>query len=514
MPYANPACDDFIPDCSQLHELYAPPEYHQFRLPIPSPSSVDPSDPSPDMKFVLSALGPIAFNVSVRRPGQSQRYRLALLLGYERHWSRVWNWTSFLVNHFVLGDDPETEEGLSFRDALLDVFPKLLALYFVDGSGFDVTYTRSFMQKRSDVFPLIIQVLSYALHFSHPSLHPMLTLPLDVALAASGEKPLRLRNATFLIRSPDTVNLLFSYISTEIQKSAESDSSYLQNALRTIWFLTETKPERKFLSVLILSRDAIGCLASWCRTLVLPSRLPVTAFESECCIVEDSLDSLKHVLHVLCLSTSMEHHRYPAMALLLRGGIIQSWIYAGRLISYDETRLAPPQDEYFGRTVGRMFFELLGDLPSMLGCHKIFGLVSRSLRACLVGESQKNQTRREALEFFLKDNVSCSPNLTHKALGELWERLVAQVAKVEMERRTFEQQGLVVCGYPKCPHRGTYIGSKIYRMRCARCKTTVYCSQSCQKRDWKNGNHRVKCNSAYDVEISLTEHRYLVSRTS
>ncbi|KAF5335861.1 hypothetical protein D9758_016701 [Tetrapyrgos nigripes] len=64
-------------------------------------------------------------------------------------------------------------------------------------------------------------------------------------------------------------------------------------------------------------------------------------------------------------------------------------------------------------------------------------------------------------------------------------------------RREFEELGLVICANSECPNEATPTGHRVRRMRCAQCKTTVYCSRSCQKQDWKR-NHRKECESLLD----------------
>ncbi|KAF5339238.1 hypothetical protein D9758_013305 [Tetrapyrgos nigripes] len=75
----------------------------------------------------------------------------------------------------------------------------------------------------------------------------------------------------------------------------------------------------------------------------------------------------------------------------------------------------------------------------------------------------------------------------------------AHAIKIKEFREEFENvEGMIICANPECLRKGVLTSRKIRHRQCSRCRVTTYCSEKCQRRDWKT-NHRVRC-----VEAILT----------
>ncbi|KAF5360250.1 hypothetical protein D9758_009152 [Tetrapyrgos nigripes] len=244
----------------------------------------------------------------------------------------------------------------------------------------------------------------------------------------------------------------------------------------------------------------------------------------------------------------------PPMVLFLHGGLLHSLIFASNLIVYDEARpvapayfrqgLRPNHDKANGTrgndigtvngTLGDMLKDILQLLPSMVACTRILNLFLESLKrieevefsffdltdsedededAESVHEDEASEdedddrdrdaerevlrTHRKLVKVFMDNIVPDSPNPTLGHLATVWQDIVDHAPGAKDLRQEFEDLGFVICVNPECPFQGTSLRTKLRRLRCAKCKTTIYCSRSCQKWDWKYHNHREDCDSLY-----------------
>eukprot|EP00978_Attheya_sp_CCMP212_P034125 scaffold141557_cov64-Attheya_sp.AAC.1 len=58
--------------------------------------------------------------------------------------------------------------------------------------------------------------------------------------------------------------------------------------------------------------------------------------------------------------------------------------------------------------------------------------------------------------------------------------------------------GGVKCDYPSCQKHHFQVGIKLFK--CQKCQRAFYCSKECQKKQWREGNHKLYCRDAHMFE--------------
>ncbi|KZV74158.1 hypothetical protein PENSPDRAFT_648166 [Peniophora sp. CONT] len=86
---------------------------------------------------------------------------------------------------------------------------------------------------------------------------------------------------------------------------------------------------------------------------------------------------------------------------------------------------------------------------------------------------------------------------THRSIIDAWKVLGETVGLNEDEKKAaYEQEKLRrtadICGWRGCAHH-TEVARGIQLQVCKGCKQAWYCGRECQRLDWKEGGHRVKC---------------------
>jgi hypothetical protein len=58
--------------------------------------------------------------------------------------------------------------------------------------------------------------------------------------------------------------------------------------------------------------------------------------------------------------------------------------------------------------------------------------------------------------------------------------------------------GGVKCDYPSCQTHHSPVRVKLFK--CQKCQRAFYCSKECQKKQWREGNHKLYCREAHVFE--------------
>ncbi|KAF5366209.1 hypothetical protein D9758_005720 [Tetrapyrgos nigripes] len=442
--------------------------YEYLRNPVPPSESLDPSHPSGDMENAMRYLYILVTNI--HDPNRKASERRELLMEYDSNFSHIWPWTSMLVQR-ALEHDATTEEGVAYRDSLLHIFPKVAALPNFNGVGLNLSWTLKFMQQRPDLFPSIIHVFTYTLNRSHSSLEEMFLLLLAALQSCEADEAMALRTADVIIHS-DTIDLLFSYISTVLQKRPVTES--VCSAVQIITLLSVSSP--KILIALIIHNTVQHC-SFWCKTIFKPRRL--AGLDENVRLKEKTVEFVKHIIKLF--GHTIQFHGPPAMVIVLRHGFLETMVHAGTLIAYDVARPANQVSAgvaFQDLTLAKLFSDVLGHLYWMLRLGHILNLTVTSWRK--VSETD-NPARRDALQAFtdLMTSASQSPHPDLRGFGKLWEDVTNAAVSTKTLRQQFEDEGLIICANPDEPPNTTnYVG--------------------CDKQDWKKHNHRAKCNQIHD----------------
>ncbi|KAF5367444.1 hypothetical protein D9758_003656 [Tetrapyrgos nigripes] len=405
--------------------------YYNYLRNLVLPAKLDPSRPPEDMERALQFLSELTSKMDPCHGSRTQQ-RL-ILVEFQENWSFVWSWLSGALKHWVqLDNEPTMEAGKRFQCKLICVFPKVVCPASIDGDSSEPIL--SFMRKHPELFETIVHVSTYAMDRSDHHLRWMLS-SIDLALAAAQMNDCRLasRNADILIHSHNTINLLFSHISTAIRKPPCADSYpdlQLRYALRVVRLLAHYRDET--LSVLIRSYDLMTYLSLWCRTLVAPWRIEKLGSNTD--LIEQQVESLKYVLFPF--DDAVKDHEDTAMVLALRGGILQSMIHARSLIDYEKAR---PETPSLGRTLAQIFDDILQNLPA--GCLASARVLSVCNKAVARVKDSDDENLRQALNTFLQNG--------DRTLRRIWEQSEFFVVRLGGLREEFEGQGLVACANPE-----------------------------------------------------------------
>ncbi|KAF5360309.1 hypothetical protein D9758_009154 [Tetrapyrgos nigripes] len=473
--------------------------YAHFRRQVPAAESIDPSHPSRDMELILSSLENLTYYIN--RPHPLPRIR-ELVEEFTSYFPQIWSWVSVLLKRCVLGDEPTDGEAINYQWRLIDLFPEIVILpSYQKRNAVEISWTSSFLENTSDLFPLIVLVWTYTLEHALPSLETMFRL-LDMALVASAKKyrpTLHSRNIAMLTRSTHSIHLVFGYIDTEIRKNPiPTDTDYqpynLQYALRTVSLLAKSSDNH--LNILILSHGTIHFLSRWFRTLVSPRLL--LGLTEHPPLTGERIQFLKYIVEIVKII--IQRHREAAMVDFLRGGLIQSIFYSISLLSIDESS-SIGRAQGIEQTLAQMFCDIIEKLREMLECAKVLKLFLGSLKRT---EESESDTRRNSMDNFMRNVYSChscteqGPNI--ERLGDLWKKVVQEAHEVQDLRRFFEGMGITVCVNPGCGVNGAPFGKgpdgsigNIRRLCCARCRVAIYCSRECQIEHWRRYKHGEKC---------------------
>ncbi|KAF5366159.1 hypothetical protein D9758_005776 [Tetrapyrgos nigripes] len=418
--------------------------YEYLRNPVPPSESLDSSHPSDDMKNAARYLYVLVTNI--HDPNRKASERREFVMEYDTNFSHIWSWTSMLLQR-ALEDDATTEEGVAYRDSLLHIFRKAVALPNFDGVALNPSWTLKFMQQRPDLFPSIIHVFNYTLNRSHFSLEEMFPLLVTALLSCEADEAMALRTADVIVHSPDTINLMFSYISTVLRKRPVTESLCRAVQVLTILYLTS----REVLFTLIFVHNTIQHSSSWCKAILKPSRL--AGLDENVCLKEKTIEFVKWILQLFGHTTM---------------------VHAGNLIAYDVARPVTADMAFHnsGLTLANGFTHVLCYLSSLLSVGQVLDLAVSSWRK--VSETD-DPARRDALQAFT--DLMAGAYASHsdlRGLGEFWGDAIKRVVSLKTLRQQFEDEGLIICANP-------------------------------DKQDWKKHNHRAKCNQVHDVDVQLTE---------
>ncbi|KAF5360295.1 hypothetical protein D9758_009161 [Tetrapyrgos nigripes] len=470
--------------------------YRHFRLPVPS--SINPSFPSHDQERALLYLGVLSRHIRTVTQHASQRRNA--IMEYQDHWKSIWAWTDALLKHYVFMGEPPAKEGIEFRDRLLGHLNGIITFQSLTGpSGKwddDQSPSLSFMQSSPTLFSTIIAVWRHAVDANHSSIILLFNL-FGVCLESSkADRSLFIRNCKLIVMQPGIVKRLLSYIYMELPCNQEGTLHSLQSAFRIVGFLAKETPAPfpRFFN----TRETLACFSWSLKRVASPRRFATLTPHA----ASHSVEFSKFI--VLALLGAFDTHGPAAVALMLRGGILHSMTYASRLIAYDEEDRATPEIK-FELTLAQYFANFLVLLPAYLYYRRILDPVLQSLKKQMPG-SQSIQK--------CTSSGSSPGNQRLQSLRGLLQGIEKGAFRKKAIREEFENQGLVICANPECPHQGARLGHKFRRRQCARCQATTYCSEKCQKRDWKAYNHREKCDSVRGGKVHDIVHAQTSSNAS
>ncbi|KAF5362921.1 hypothetical protein D9758_007093 [Tetrapyrgos nigripes] len=286
------------------------------------------------------------------------------------------------------------------------------------------------------------------------------------------------RFSIIFARTSGAIRQLFSYINARFRSDESSVLSFkaLGAALHIVGSLADSCP-----TVLdILLEHGLLDLFGAVQILTAsrrPERFKIRGFMND----SQRVDLLCQILTALEAVVYTETYRAPAYALLIRQGLIPSVIGASSLIPVD----------YADNIAEGLHLLLLHLLPKTFGNRRVLNTFLHSLK-------KVQDYHGDELNFFTEPKNSRRLNsLHHQQVHDTWEEIVLQASAFKKLRGEFEASGIIVCANPECSSNGKHSepDTVIRRRRCSRCKVTNYCSESCQKRNWKRNNHREKCDN-------------------
>ena len=127
--------------------------------------------------------------------------------------------------------------------------------------------------------------------------------------------------------------------------------------------------------------------------------------------------------------------------------------------------------------------------------------VSEADRKCLATLQQRVVSARQALG--LDDAASMAPPLPPG-----WERSLAKPAEAAKAAEAAAEVAAAAAADPSCAKCGKS-GDEVKLQRCSRCMGVFYCSQKCQKADWKE--HKADCNSSSRIALPGIKSKLLLT---
>ncbi|KAF5360302.1 hypothetical protein D9758_009103 [Tetrapyrgos nigripes] len=449
--------------------------YRHFRGPVPT--SIDPDTPSRPLNRALLYLGVLSRHI--RDGTRNATQRRDSMENYKHNWPFIWSWTSILLKKYVLEGSPSTAPGLEYRDRLLSIVHLVVSFHTDEPDGdweTDFPPSLSLLQTSPDIFLSMVDTWKFVLDNNHPSLSSMFYL-VDISLATSlADEALFVSYCQDTNFAPKLIHQLLSYIYTELRQLQERRLHTMQSAFRMLAFLAREASNEVL--HLFLTRETLVCV-TWAFKLLTNPRIfsKLTSHAAS-----HSIEFLKYIHDVYF--SAFDYHGASAIALVFRGDVIHSVSQGFDLVTHEEEG-GGTSEVKFDKTLAQLFADLLISIPAYF-CHR------RVLKAVLQS-LQKEFLRSPSSEATL-EQIPFGSSPGHRQVLEALQKLKTHAVNFQKSRELFEKQGRIVCANLVCPRRGTHTYRKFRRKQCARCQVTTYCSEQCQRRDWKADDHRTKCD--------------------
>ncbi|KAF5342935.1 hypothetical protein D9758_014959 [Tetrapyrgos nigripes] len=205
------------------------------------------------------------------------------------------------------------------------------------------------------------------------------------------------------------------------------------------------------------------------------------------CDLVERIAAIKWIL--LCLCGVFEHYGSQAVISALEGRLLMSMIRASRFMEFEEDhepsdlldqklQLTSPMLELYRWIFNAIMVQLVH--------RKVLNLYVRSF------EQINSESEKAGYGIFLQlvGPFKAGTQASKDSVGSKWTELLARSKLIKEKWEKYKEEGIFVCSNPDCSESDDEGLPK----RCAKCKSAVYCSKRCQKRDWKFHHHREDCD--------------------
>ncbi|KAK7448866.1 hypothetical protein VKT23_013596 [Stygiomarasmius scandens] len=467
------------------------PGYHVFSLSIHKEAYTRlrwdlPSSPLPDSLHQMELVGrAIDYLVNeINNDLDKDFFRDRVKEDREQNWPDLWRWTSFLLQNFVIDCTlPTIPQVVDIRERLIpSAFLLLNNLHLSCPPDVEIeVYVHQKAEDAPDLFPTCLGLWLYCMENLHPleysSMRPVHTI---LQLTDSGA-PLFPHFRDTLARTPNLWKISFRYIAMQVQED-EIPYPNLETRFyilsRVYSYIVENCP----LLDIMEENHATKWLSFALKHFSRAARRKRFAFSEE--TQKRSVECIKRTLTYIY--RAIEKFGVNAAIAALQEDILLSMFNVCHLFAFDEETRAEDYEPCLNNVgLVNYYCMVLESLRPMMYYHKVANLFTRSFK--------RISSQRELYSQFL-EITSTSGDFS--ALGEAWRSILTRSSKMKKQRRVFRQfwDMKAICNNSECRSEGKIMNSTLHR--CSRCMLKIYCSEECQKNDWKNHGHRKLCDPA------------------
>ncbi|KAK1218948.1 hypothetical protein PQX77_018336 [Marasmius sp. AFHP31] len=450
---------------------------------IKPPPSVDLStDPPLVVQTALEAIGSLAFNMQFRSPTTTSNY-------IKSNWaSHLHPWVVFLVDKLILSEDPKTVAGWDALGHALSTIPFMIRSPFSRESPRNGGVDRGLLHLESltpGLNKLFVRVWYKALDQYHPTWRSWTLLFASLTFGTNVKDPFQYaRVETSGDKEELELGMMFvrhiNRFSHELG-CGKMDLPMLEDCfcctrlMSTAAFEEATMGPLQRLSILDHTLPALTRLLSLIthkRTRLMDgARVDREPGLTAICVFGNTILGDCEWL--------MVNHRGITEAL--RSGIVVAILKAEKqFYTFDDD-----EENFLVRFTGKAV-NVLNHISRHMMYQDVLHLLTRDLRTV---------SNLEELEGRLK--------LKSPLVWATWRKMREKASWLHQVRTSMRTKGLLHrCTYSKCTTYDAHTPrTDVQYLRCTGCWVLIYCSQSCQKRDWKE-NHRQVCQKFHVLRTS------------
>ncbi|KAK7466096.1 hypothetical protein VKT23_004821 [Stygiomarasmius scandens] len=384
----------------------------------------------------------------------------------------IWPWISYLLDHFVFGQEPSTQMGFELQDKILWAVPMIMyypSQYRHWPQARLKIRIRKIIDTTPEMVPTAFRAWLYCFGKEHPALElHSTTFKMFEWVSDSSVLQKSVVHVCSSIRNPMRDLLHFAGYEATQRDSGRMDTLHL--VLFVISLLSEDGGEDAVFFHSFILHGGIHTSASVIESLSSPKHFFKLDFRNRDLWIT-WLQCIRSSLK--CVTTAFKGRSYMTMIQALNARLLCSMVNSTPILELD-------RKEFRSASLSNLYRTLLVLIAPFLLYDRVWNLFMRSFKQIT--------SRRGSYSAFLNSH-------SLKGLGEVtyeWNYVISCLASVKKVRQEYRAMVVPMCANKDCP------GESKQLQKCSRCSKVLYCSKACQRHDWEKNNHRKECDSTFD----------------